>query len=249
MRIVVAIPSRGLDALLAVCVEHARRALDRLGTDGAIIVVDNASAVPYAPDAIAGADQVLRFDQHRSFSAAVNAAVAADPAADHVLLLNNDVLLHGDALRHMVALLDEPLVALVGTRLVFPDGTIQHCGVVFDDDGPFHERWGERSDAVSRAPRLDLQSATAAALIVRRSLYDALGGLDEAYPNGFEDVDLCLRARRLGYRVACAQAVDSIHFQSTTPGRHRFEEASLAVFRGHWQGRVAADSMPRLLRG
>jgi GT2 family glycosyltransferase len=248
MRILVAIPSRGLDGLLAVSLDHARRALDRCAdrASGRIVVVDNASEVPYVAGDLPHADRVLRFDRHRSFSAAVNAAAASEPS-DLLLLLNNDVLLHEDAIASMLDLLDDPLVAIVGTRLVFPEGTIQHCGVLFDEQGPYHDRWGERTRIVPRATR-HLQCVTGAALLVRTPVWDALDGLDEAYPYGFEDVDLCLRARQLGHRIACAQVVDSIHFQSRTPGRQEFEAASLTVFLERWAGRFSVDSDPRMIR-
>jgi len=248
MRLVVVIPSRGLDGLLAVCLDHARRALDRIvdRVEGRIVVVDNASEAPYVASDLPHADRVLRFDAHRSFSEACNAA-SREEASSLLLLLNNDVLLHEDAVLGMLDLLDDPLVAIAGTRLVFPEGTIQHRGVLFDEQGPYHDRWGERTQIVPRETR-HLQCVTGAALLIRTRVWEALGGLDEAYPYGFEDVDLCLRARRLGHRIACAQGVDSVHFQSRTPGRHDFEAASLEVFQERWAGRFAVDSDPRVIR-
>ncbi|MEY4226016.1 MAG: hypothetical protein RL190_773 [Actinomycetota bacterium] len=248
MRLLVAIPSRGLDGLLAICLDHARRALDSLDgrAEGRIVVVDNASEVPYVAADHPLADHLLRFDAHRSFSEACNAAAATVPS-DLLLFLNNDVLLHERALGGMLDVLADPLVAIVGARLIFPEGTIQHCGVVFDERGPYHDRWGERTRIVPRIAR-DLQCVTGAAMLVRTTVWSELGGFDEAYPYGFEDVDLCLRSRQLGYRITCAQDVDSIHFQSTTPGRHAFEHASLAVFQERWAGRFAVDSDPRGIR-
>lgn len=249
MRLLVVIPSSGLDGMLVVCLGHARRALDRRGApiDGRILVVDNASDVPYREADLPHVDRLLRFDEHRSFSAACNAAVAAEPS-DLVLLLNNDVLLHEDAIADMLALLDDPLVAIVGTRMIFPDGTIQHCGVVFDEHGPFHDRWGERSQIVPRTVR-HLQCVTGAALIIRTAVFRGVGGLDEDYVFGFEDVDLCLRVRQHGYRIACAQATDSIHFQSSTPGRLGFEEESQRLYLERWLGRWSADVDARVFHG
>lgn len=239
-RVAVVVPSRGLDGLLAVCLRHARRSLERAGAVGAITVVDNASPVPYAAADLPDADRIVRFDAHRSFSEACNAG-AAGGAFDHLLLLNNDVLLHEEALSGMLALVAEPLTAVCGTRMVYPDGTIQHCGVVFTHGGPFHDHARRPTQTVPRTPRL-LQCATGAALLIRRDAWDAVGGLCEDYPYGYEDVDLCLRIRQLGYRIACAQAVDSIHFESQTEGRAERDIPSRRIFLDRWPGRWSVDT-------
>ncbi len=228
--------------MLAVAVEHVRRALERVAgrVAGEIVVCDNATETPYLLSDLPGVDRLLRFDLHRSFSAACNASVAGS-ASDLVLLLNNDVLLHRDALVEMLDLITEPLVGIVGTRMLYPDGTIQHCGVVFCAGGPFHDRARRPTAIVPRTPRF-LQCTTGAALMIRRVVWDALNGLDEAYPFGYEDVDLCLRARQLGYRIACAQTVDSLHFESQTPGRVERDIPSRRIFLERWQGRWSIDT-------
>ena len=244
-RLLVIIPSRGLDALLGVCVERARAAIDHCAgrVHGRIVVVDNASDTPYRATDLPGADRLLRLDEHRSFSAACNAG-AAVADSDLVLLLNNDVLLQREAIAGMLDLLAAPLVAIVGTRMVFQNGTIQHCGVVFSADGPFHDRAQRPSRIVPRAPRY-LQCVTGAALMIRTRVFDDLGGLCEDYPFGYEDVDLCLRARQQGHRIVCAQNVDSIHFESLTPGRAQLDHPSRRVFLDRWQGRWSIDTDER----
>lgn len=241
-RIGIVIPSRGMNALLAVAIDHVRLALETVAdrTSGIVVVCDNASDPPYVSGDLPPVDVLLRFDEHRSFSEACNAAVAAIDC-DLVLLLNNDVLLHRDALVEMLDLLQEPLMAIVGTRMLFPDGTIQHCGVVFGEHGPFHDRARRSTTIVPRAPRY-LQCVTGAAQLIRRDVWDQLGGLCEDYPFGYEDVDLSLRARQLGYRIACAQAVDSIHFESQTEGRVERDIPSRRVFLERWSGRWSVDA-------
>jgi GT2 family glycosyltransferase len=241
-RIAIVIPSRGMNALLAVAIDHVQLALEQVAdrASGTIIVCDNATDPPYARADLPAIDVLLRYDEHRSFSEACNAGVAAS-ACDLVLLLNNDVLLHRHALDEMLDLVHEPLMGIVGTRLLFPDGTIQHCGVVFGEHGPFHDRARRPTTIVPRAPRY-LQCVTGAAQLVRRDVWEQLGGLCEDYPFGYEDVDLCLRARQLGYRVACAQRVDSIHFESQTPGRVERDVPSRRVFLERWHGRWSIDA-------
>ena len=241
-RLIVVIPSRGLDALLSFSIQLARLALEEVSDRviGRIVVVDNASECPYRLDDLAGADRVLRFDQHRSFSEACNLGAAIEPS-DLILLLNNDVLLHRSALDGMLDLLQDPRVGIAGARMVYQDATIQHCGVVFHETGPRHVNVGRPSRLVPRTPRF-LQCVTGAALLIRTNVFDQVGGLCEDYPFGYEDVDLCLRVRQLGYRIACAQAVDSIHFESLTPGRIELDLPSRNVFLERWRGRWSVDA-------
>jgi len=237
--------SRGLDTLLRFCLENLRRALDRAGDPErhAVVVVDNASETPYEPkrlgDRIA---RLVRFDVPRSFARACNAGVRARPN-DFVFLLNNDVLLADDALAHMLETLEASSRAGVcGSRLLFPDGTIQHCGVVFGAKGrgPYHVARGRPSHLVSRGV-VEYQAVTGACLLCRGALWEALGGLDEDYPFGLEDIDLCLRARQTGWRVVCANGVDSLHFESMTPGRVELDVPSRRLFMERWEGRYELD--------
>jgi len=248
-RLVVVIPSRGLDALLAVSIQRARLALDEVSdrVSGHIVVVDNATERPYRLDDLVGADRVLRCDMHRSFSEASNLGATVEPS-DLILLLNNDVLLHRMALVGMLDLLRDPGVGIVGARMVYPDATIQHCGVVFLEEGPRHDHVGVPSRLVPRMPRF-LQCVTGAALLIRTSVFEHVGGLCEEYPFGYEDVELCLRVRQLGYRIACAQTVDSIHFQSLTPGRVELDLPSRHVFLERWRGRWSVDAELRSFGG
>ena len=113
------IVSRDLRAMLEHCVEHLVTALDALDPGPhRIVVVDNASAVPYATGAAAPGPEVLRVDRHTSFAHANN--LAARAAANHYyLLLNNDVFLSRSSLREMFdVLVSEPRAGICGARLV-----------------------------------------------------------------------------------------------------------------------------------
>jgi len=237
--------SKGLDALLDVCLAHLREALDRTQVPGrhAIVVVDNASPVPYDPTRFrVGSVEWLRFDVDRSFARACNAGFAARPN-DAVLLLNNDVLLAPETVAAMARVLEaDPGAGICGTRLLFPDGTVQHAGVVFGAGrkGPYHVDRGRPGELVARGVR-DLQAVTGACLLARGAVWEDLGGLDASYPFGLEDVDFCLRARQKGWRVLCANDTDSLHFESTTPGRVELDVASRRLFMERWAGRYTLD--------
>lgn len=238
------IPSRGLEPLLRVCLERLATALARAAADHPLqsttVVVDNATPHPLALAAESSL-RVVRYDVHRSFAACCNRAVALAPA-DHVLLLNNDVLLDPDAVAAMLTVLAaEPTVGICGARLVFPDGRLQHGGVRFAPTyGPYHHERGRDGTSVPRR-LVALQAVTGACMLVRGSVWQALGGLDESYPFGLEDIDFCLRAGRAGWSVRCTHAVDSLHFESSTPGRAALDAPSRALFMARWHGHYTID--------
>lgn len=239
-RVRVIIPSRDLHGMLRACLRALRVALGQVRTvaKAEVVVVDNASAAPYQLVDMPGADRVIRLDRHHSFSAACNAAVALGPC-DSILLLNNDVLLHELAITEMLGLLNGN-VGIVGARLVFPDGRIQHDGVVMCPSGPRHRSTFQPTEIIPRGATLE-PAVTGAAMLIRRAAYDAVGGLDPEYPFGGEDIDLCWRIRQHGWQIMCAQAVDSLHFESMTEGRHEMDIPSRKRMHRIWGGRYAHD--------
>jgi len=164
-----------------------------------VILVDNASS-DETPHGIAAFDWVryLRHEQNRNFSGGCNAG-ARLASGDVILFLNNDALpLDGalDVLRDAFA--DESL-AIAGARLLFEDGVVQGAGMVLRPNahwGFFHRNLPDGTSAV-RASRDDAV-IPGAVLAVRRDWFLTANGFDERYRNGFEDVDLCMRARRDG---------------------------------------------------
>jgi len=237
--------SRGLDALLRCGLASLHRALAAAGDPARhrVVVVDDASELPYRRDRLGDPPpELIRLDVHRSFAHANNVAAARFPN-DLYLLLNNDVLLDPAALGHATALLARtPGAGICGSRLVFPDATIQHHGVVFGagDPGPYHHARRNPGHLVPRASR-EWQAVTGACMLLRAEVWRELGGLDESYPFGLEDVDFCLRARTRGWRVVCAEEVDSLHFESMTEGRVALDVPSRRVFAARWRGRYAID--------
>lgn len=242
MDLTVVIPSVGLRALLRTCLAQLDLAVRALaGVSASVVVVDNGTAPPYHAGELGSGVELVRFDVPRSFSRACNRGAAHRPAS-RLLFLNNDVLLLPGALGEMMQHLDRAGPAICGTRMVLPDDTIQHCGVRFDAGprGPFHIHHGRPSAIVPRQ-HAPFQAVTGAAMLIDAGLFERLGGFDPIYPFGYEDVDLCLRARQLGAPVLCAQSHDSLHFESTSsrdPNRH---SASRKLFFERWSGRYTID--------
>jgi GT2 family glycosyltransferase/spore maturation protein CgeB len=208
---------------------HLRRLLPALATTTyqplELILVDNGSSdgsVPYAQSANWPFHlRVVQNRENTSFSTGNNQALTA-ASGEYVLLLNNDVEpVHPDWLGHMVETLEVQGAGAVGARLVyprrpglvdnagdlvFPDLTLQHRGIHFSSTSegvPTGRNLGAGEDPLSSAASSirPVPAATAACLLLRRSTMLELGGLDEEYVYGTEDVDLCLRVARSAEQV------------------------------------------------
>jgi GT2 family glycosyltransferase len=243
MELTAIIPSYGQVALLRTCLTMLERALALTKLPGtAIVVVDNGTVTPYRLAELGVASvRIVRFDRPHSFSTACNRGACEMPARRY-LFLNNDVFIHPEAIAEMLDVMREHKAGIAGTRLVLPDDTIQHCGVKFDggERGPYHQHHGRPTAIVARATSFP-QAVTGAALLIDHAVFTALGGFDEAFPFGYEDADLCLRARHLGIRIACAQGQDSLHLESFSDRRPDRHQASRRLFFERWRGRYAID--------
>ncbi|MEW6273440.1 MAG: glycosyltransferase [Thermodesulfobacteriota bacterium] len=235
--------------------ELTRRCLTELArvTDDVtfeVVLVDNGSSDGTADllAALSGDVQVIRNAENRGFASACNQGAAA-ARGRHLVFLNNDTVPLRGWLRALVDRADaEPDVAIVGSRLLYPDGTIQHAGVAFDHLGrPYHLFAGMPGDfAPANRPR-DLQAVTAACMLVRRDAFLAASGFDEGFRNSFEDVDLCLRLGARGARVVYEPASVLEHLESRTEGRHDHDAANAARLRERWTARSLPDEVGLLL--
>ena len=177
-----------------------------------VLIVDNDSQTSEAQAWLAGVEswgeslvRVLRYPYPFNYSAINNMAVQA-AHGEYLVLLNNDTaILREDWLDAMLNHAQRPEVGVVGAKLLYPDGRIQHAGVVLGLRGPAdHPFIGEAMDAPGYMQRLQVDqnysAVTAACLMIRKSLYEEVGGLDEeAFKVSYNDVDLCLKTREAGY--------------------------------------------------
>jgi GT2 family glycosyltransferase/SAM-dependent methyltransferase len=192
-----------------------------------VVVVDNGSVRPETQQVFRRfepAVKVLRDDRPFNFSALNNLAVA-QCHGDVVCLMNDDCeVTDGGWLEEMVSQLSRPGVGIVGAKLLYPDGHIQHAGVVLGiggvaghvhlrDDRLSHGYFGSL-----QTPR-SLSAVTAACMVVRREVYEQLDGLDEEnLPVAFNDVDFCIRAREAGWRVVWTPYAVLTHHESVSRG-------------------------------
>ncbi len=189
-----------------------------------VVVVDNAST-DGTPAFLreAEADGLLRAvcnDENRGFSAACNQG-AALARGEVVLFLNNDTIPHPGWLNAILTeLAEHPDTGVVGSKLLYANGTIQHAGVVVGErDGdpfPYHVYLCQPADAPQVSHRRELQLVTGACLAIRRELLERVGGFDEAYWNGHEDLDLCLKVRAAGAKVVYRPDSVVTHLESQT---------------------------------
>ncbi|HKS11867.1 MAG TPA: glycosyltransferase [Pseudomonas sp.] len=216
------IPTRDQLGLVSRCVETV---LERTRYKHfEIILVDNLSE---AADAVSWLDgieamgdeklRVLRYPHPFNFSAMNNHA-AAHARGEYLVLLNNDTAVIDDnwldeLLNHAL----RPEVGIVGARLHFPDGTLQHAGVVLGLRGPAEHpllRRDPQAPGYMGRARLDqnFSAVTAACLMIRKSVYEQVGGLDEqAFGVSYNDVDLCLKVGQAGYLNVWAQRAVLMH--------------------------------------
>ncbi len=169
--------------------------------------------------------KVLRYDQPFNFSAINNFAVS-QASGDVICLLNNDTeVISPDWLEEMVSRLLQPGVGVVGTRLYFSDGRVQHAGDVLGSGGCATHLHGilEANDPgyMHRAVLAqDLSAVTAACFVTHKQLFQHLGGLDETNLTvAFNDVDYCLRVRKAGQRVIYTPYAELYHHESVSRGK------------------------------
>jgi GT2 family glycosyltransferase/glycosyltransferase involved in cell wall biosynthesis len=196
----------------------------------------------------------LESEEGWSYSEINNAGVLATDG-EFVLLLNNDTVPKSGFLKAMLAQMDDPKVGIVGAKLLFPNRTIQHLGVVFKQDGvPYHLGYGKPDDGTFLpATRTDdYPAVTFACALIRRSLWDDLDGLDPIYFFNYEDTDFCLRAVEKGYRIVSANDAIVLHLEGQSNESRQTEKHSLnrnlKLFGARWISEKAADGSCRMER-
>ena len=150
------------------------------------------------------------------------------------LLLNSDVEATPNWLTALVEAARDPSVGVVGARLLFPPtrdsahaGRIQHAGVAFNLDGaPYHPFRCYQANAPEVTRRLEINAVTGACMLIRRTVWDELGGLDPAFVGGqYEDIDFCLSARAAGYKVIYEPKAVLYHYEHGSGEEHVYESS------------------------
>lgn len=211
-----------------------------------VLVVDNASTDGtqdfLREEDAEGRLRALLNRENLGFGKACNRA-ASEATGRYLLLLNNDTIPHPGWLSALVDQADaDPQIGILGSRLLYPDGTIQHAGVVFDERNvPVHVSRGVKADDASVLTARDYPAVTGACMLIRNDMFQKLEGFDEAFFMYVEDADLCLRTWEAGYRVAYCPSSVVTHLESASAAN--LDWSNKLVFEGFlrlhnkWEGR------------
>jgi O-antigen biosynthesis protein len=220
------IPTRDGLHLLKRCVDSILTLTDYDNYE--IVIVNNQSSEvetqQYLEQVIADSRvRVLDYDQPFNYSALNNYA-ARRTSGEIIGLVNNDIeVISSDWLLEMAGHVMRTDIGAVGAKLYYPNNTIQHAGVVLGLGGVAgHVYCGEPRGYLGQMGRAqltqNLSAVTAACLLIRRSVFEEAGGLDESLRVAFNDIDFCLRVRRLGYRNLWTPFAELYHHESATRG-------------------------------
>ena len=183
---------------------------------------------------------------------ALNNFGAKEATGEYLLLLNNDTeVITPRWLEEMVMYAQQERVGCVGVKLLYPDNTIQHAGIGFGYltlAAHMHKNFpvGHPGYMGRLVYAQDVYAVTAACLMVRKSVYDEVNGLDESFAVAFNDVDFCVRVREAGYTNVFTPFAQLYHYESKSRGldespakRKRFE-SEVKRFQQRWAKQLAA---------
>lgn len=238
-RVSLIVPTRDQYTLLHTCIEGLLNDTDY--PDLEIIVVDNQSSDPqtlaYLAELPGRGVKVLPHPYPFNYST-INNSAAAHATGEVIGLVNNDIeIIEAGWLKEMVSQLLRPAVGAVGAKLLWPNRMVQHAGVVVGVNGlAAHtgNTWEEHDAGYLAFNQLTRRqtAVTAACLLVRKSVFDAVNGLDEhAFPVAFNDVDLCLRIQQRGLHLIWTPFAKLIHAESASRGKDQTPEKRARALR------------------
>ncbi len=191
-----------------------------------------------------GGSRLKIIDYDRPFNfAEKNNIGAMSCESDLILLLNDDTeIITAEALEVMVAMFNDPTVGIVGPMLLFEDSTIQSAGHIFSPDPT--DLYRARSPEMAGPQNLlrvqrEVSSLIAACALIRRDVFEKVGGLCMGFPGNWNDIDFCLKVQLAGYRAVFTPHAHLFHFESKTRIAKRVE-AEVAKLGARW-GSVLDD--------
>ncbi|MFN2597876.1 MAG: glycosyltransferase [Pyrinomonadaceae bacterium] len=231
------------------CLRSLAREVD--ADDAEIIVVNNAST-DETGELLARFGDALRVvnnDENLGFVDACNQG-ARLARGRYLVFLNNDAVVLPGWLDELTRTIEaDDSIGAVGSMFLYPDGRIQEAGaIVWRDGAAFHHGWGGSADDPRYAFARDVDYCSGASLLIRRDLFERLGGFDRRYaPAYYEDADLCFGARAAGFRVRYQPLSRVLHYEGATAGKDtsagfkRFQVVNRAKFFEKWRGVLERD--------
>jgi O-antigen biosynthesis protein len=223
-----------------------------------ILIVDNQSTEPRSLQYMqelqqSGQARVIKYDAPFNFSA-INNFAAREARGELLCLINNDIeVIEPEWLTEMVSHAIRPDVGAVGCKLLYPDDTIQHAGVIlglFGVGGHVFKQLPRDAPGYFGRAQLtqDLSACTAACLVLRKSVYEKVGGFDEQNLRvAFNDVDFCMKIAKAGYRNVYAPRAVLYHHESAsrgyedTPEKQERFQREVELMKARWGAALVAD--------
>lgn len=241
------------------CLESLFRTLT---VEAEVIVVDNASdddTIIYLEN-LGSRIKLIQNPENYSFSKANNIG-AGQAKGNYLLFLNNDVELLPGWCDFLLSHFERnPETGVQGAKLLYPNGQIQHAGIVFGKVGHgqsmhYHIYLTHDREAPEVNKTREFQMVTGAMIAIRRGLFNEVGGFDEQYQFGYEDMDICLKAKQQGFNTIYNHEVEAYHYESITKkseGLFKFESflrnpdgmdaKNNEYFREKWKNHLISDA-------
>jgi GT2 family glycosyltransferase len=240
--------------------EFTRQCLDRIWRNTGnirceVIVVDNGSrdgTAEYFADTghFAGPTRYHRNDRNLGYARGNNIG-ATLASGRYLVFLNNDTLVQPGWLAEMLRVIkSNPKVGIVGIKQLFPyTNVIYHTGIVFGPDGLPQHLYPHLDASLPQVNiEREYQAVTGACLLLERTLFDECGGFDEAFVNGYEDIDLCLKARERKRTVVCCTSAHIYHYGQISEGRTADDDRNARLFAQRWKDRLRIDRDEYLIK-
>lgn len=199
--------------------------------------------------------KVINYEGEFNYSD-INNFGAKSARGDYLLLLNNDTeVITPDWIEEMLMYAQRPDVGIVGAKLYYPDNTVQHAGIVVGLGGVAgHSHYGTAHNDPGYMGKMfysqNLSAVTAACLMIRKSVFDGVGGFNCEFAVAYNDVDLCLRVRESGKLIVFTPYAELFHYESKTRGNEetlqnqkRFVE-EIELFHKKWDDKFLSKGDP-----
>jgi GT2 family glycosyltransferase len=184
----------------------------------------------------------IHLEKNLGFSKGCNIG-AKQSKGEFLLFLNNDMVAYKNSIEILLKTIQErKTFGMVGARLIYANGTIQHAGMALDSDKVWRHLYRhEHGESPFVLKRRSFQCVTGACMVMRRSLFFEVGQFDEQYINGYEDVDLCHRVTALGYEIIYEPEALFVHYESVSEGRNQFGDQNRAKYLEKWGDKLKVD--------
>ena len=258
-KVSIIIPTKDKADVIGLCLESIFRLTDYENFE--VIVLDNNSSEESFFSLMKEWEEkeperfkVKRVEAPFNFSLLMNIG-AKESEGEYLLLLNNDTeVLHADWITALVEQSQRNSIGVVGTRLIFPNDTIQHAGVIvgLGDVAAEHPFVGTTREDLGHYYNLkavtNYSAVTAACFMVKKSIYNEVGGFDEKLQVEFNDVDFCLKVKEAGYNNVYLPHVELYHYESISRGHpmktrasYKRHDREVNYFRSKWMKYIKKD--------